>query len=189
MDISQQEISADEIDESILQTVTSLQQKKWFYVQEKNNGNEDISIRERANTEFIISEPQKLNSVFKVELDPDTQTGFKGLPSEFEKYLTTFTKEEIENNPKEVLQSIEQTINVKKDGQKYQKIAFQKDKLVSDSEFQTRINKLVLFKNEDPSKYYDIVKKLAVGGFAKVFEVKDLRTNQQLALKFIEPKT
>ena len=45
-----------------------------------------------------------------------------------------------------------------------------------------------IFKRENPSAKYQIVKRLAQGGFAKVFLVKRLADEKQFALKFIEPK-
>jgi serine/threonine protein kinase len=43
-------------------------------------------------------------------------------------------------------------------------------------------------KKEDPSKYYDIIERIGVGGFAKVFKVKRKIDNVICALKFVEPK-
>jgi serine/threonine protein kinase len=50
--------------------------------------------------------------------------------------------------------------------------------------------KMVQFdlKKEDPSKYYDIIERIGVGGFAKVFKVKRKIDNVICALKFVEPK-
>jgi serine/threonine protein kinase len=46
-----------------------------------------------------------------------------------------------------------------------------------------------VFKNDDPSKFYEIVKKIGYGGFARVFLVKRKdEEGQMCALKFIEPK-
>lgn len=44
-------------------------------------------------------------------------------------------------------------------------------------------------KKEDPSKSYDIIERIGIGGFAKVFKV--LRKVDQVtcALKFVEPKS
>ena len=44
-------------------------------------------------------------------------------------------------------------------------------------------------KKEDPSKYYDIIERIGVGGFAKVFKVKRKEDDHICALKFVEPKT
>lgn len=48
---------------------------------------------------------------------------------------------------------------------------------------------MAVFKDEDPSNYYDVVKKIGFGGFAKVFLVKRKSDGVMCALKFIEPKT
>lgn len=47
---------------------------------------------------------------------------------------------------------------------------------------------LIWFEKEDPSKYYDIIERIGVGGFAKVFKVKRKADNVICALKFVEPK-
>lgn len=43
-------------------------------------------------------------------------------------------------------------------------------------------------KVDDPSLYYDIVEKIGVGGFARVFKVKRKIDGAICALKFVEPK-
>lgn len=43
-------------------------------------------------------------------------------------------------------------------------------------------------KVDDPSLYYDIVEKIGVGGFARVFKVKRKKDGAICALKFVEPK-
>ena len=43
-------------------------------------------------------------------------------------------------------------------------------------------------KKEDPSKYYDIIERIGIGGFAKVFKVKRKSDGFTCALKFVEPK-
>ena len=44
-------------------------------------------------------------------------------------------------------------------------------------------------KKEDPSLHYDIIEKIGVGGFAKVFKVKRKRDQHICALKFVAPTT
>lgn len=59
----------------------------------------------------------------------------------------------------------------------------------SENEFLEELESKAVFKNDDPSKYYEIVKKIGYGGFARVFLVKKKEEEGTLyALKFIEPK-
>lgn len=44
-------------------------------------------------------------------------------------------------------------------------------------------------KHQDPSQFYDIIERIGIGGFAKVFKVKRKSDNAICALKFVEPKT
>ncbi len=60
--------------------------------------------------------------------------------------------------------------------------------MLTEDEFQERLNSNAVFNQDDPSKYYEIVKKIGYGGFARVFLVKKKDTGEQRALKFIEPK-
>jgi len=56
---------------------------------------------------------------------------------------------------------------------------------------ETMAEKRMVFelKKEDPSKYYDIIERIGVGGFAKVFKVLRKTDKVTCALKFVEPKT
>jgi len=58
--------------------------------------------------------------------------------------------------------------------------------LPSEKEAKSMIN--FELKKEDPSKYYDIIERIGVGGFAKVFKVKRKADGVLCALKFVEPK-
>ena len=44
--------------------------------------------------------------------------------------------------------------------------------MVTEDEFQEKLNSLAVFLQDDPSKHYEIVKKIGYGGFARVFLVK-----------------
>jgi len=57
------------------------------------------------------------------------------------------------------------------------------------SETMAEKRKVFELKKEDPSKYYDIIERIGVGGFAKVFKVKRKTDDAICALKFVEPKT
>lgn len=50
------------------------------------------------------------------------------------------------------------------------------------------LKEAVVFKREDPSAYYEVVERVADGGFARVFHVRRLSDSKSFALKFIEPK-
>jgi len=56
---------------------------------------------------------------------------------------------------------------------------------------ETMAEKRMVFelKKEDPSKFYDIIERIGVGGFAKVFKVLRKSDKVTCALKFVEPKT
>ena len=55
-------------------------------------------------------------------------------------------------------------------------------------ESQEQLNESTIIKNEDPSQYYEIINKIAVGGFAKVFKVRRKSDGHICALKYTEPK-
>ena len=135
--------------------------------------------------QYIISKPTKADHVFNVHYD-NKKHKFKGLPKEFEEYLPAFTREEIKEDPQAVLQSIQQTINRKDNATPA--VVVEQQKMLTEDEFQDRLNSLAVFLQDDPSKHYEIVKKIGYGGFARVFLVKRKDNNEQRALKFIEPK-
>ena len=47
---------------------------------------------------------------------------------------------------------------------------------------------VTVFKREDPSAYYEVVERVADGGFARVFHVRRISDSKSFALKFMEPK-
>lgn len=102
---------------------------------------------------------------------------FKGMPELMKKYLINFDQQEIEQYPTTVLNVI-----IK---QAYQP----KNKFKSNEEVQTMISNAAEIKMENPSKYYKVVGKEGVGGFARVFRVEKLKDGKLYALKFIEPKS
>lgn len=102
---------------------------------------------------------------------------FKGMPELMKKYLINFDQQEIEQYPTTVLNVI-----IK---QAYQP----KNKFKSNEEVQTMISNAAEVKMENPSKYYKVVGKEGVGGFARVFRVEKLKDGKLYALKFIEPKS
>ena len=102
---------------------------------------------------------------------------FKGMPELMKKFLINFDQQEIEQYPTTVLNVI-----IK---QAYQP----KNKFKSNEEVQTMISNAAEIKMENPSKYYKVVGKEGVGGFARVFRVEKLKDGKLYALKFIEPKS
>jgi serine/threonine protein kinase len=60
--------------------------------------------------------------------------------------------------------------------------------LPTENDFNNELENAAQFSQEDPSKYYEIVKKIGYGGFARVFLVKRKEDSKMCALKFIEPK-
>jgi serine/threonine protein kinase len=61
-------------------------------------------------------------------------------------------------------------------------------KMPTESNFAESLDEYCHLKSDDPSKFYDIVGKLGVGGFAKVFKVRRKSDGLVCALKFVEPK-
>ena len=62
------------------------------------------------------------------------------------------------------------------------------NELPSEAEFREEISKNIKINKTDPSKQYDILGKLGLGGFSKVFKVKRKSDGFTCALKFVEPK-
>jgi p21-activated kinase 1 len=46
-----------------------------------------------------------------------------------------------------------------------------------------------IFKQEDPSAYYEVIKRMAKGSQGHVFKVKRLKDGKEFALKFMQPKS
>lgn len=103
--------------------------------------------------------------------DEGGEVKYSGLPDQFAGELEKFSAEERRADPLLVLQSI---IREVPDDEESEYPPF------------VPIDPSTLFKKDDPSKYYDIVKRIGVGGFAKVFEVKRRSDGYKCALKFIE---
>ena len=64
-----------------------------------------------------------------------------------------------------MLLAVEKTINIEEQTNL-------EAQLPSDSEFQEELEQNSVFSTDDPSKFYEIVKKIGYGGFARVFLVK-----------------
>ncbi len=106
-----------------------------------------------------------------------------GVPENLKKFLEGFKKEDIEANPEAVLMAAKKARQIAED----QNNNFVE--LPSEEQFFEELKSSAHFSEEDPSKYYQIVKKIGSGGFARVFLVRRLDDGKQYALKFIEPKS
>lgn len=106
---------------------------------------------------------------------------FKGLPEEFEKNMSSFTPQEKRENPWLCIHSV-------------LRAAESVGKPVVE---QVNTSSTALLgeptppegwelKQQNPSAWYDIVKRIAVGGFARVFEVRRKSDGQICALKYVE---
>ena len=102
---------------------------------------------------------------------------FRGMPEPMKKFLLGFDQKEIKDYPTTVLNVI------------IKQAYHPKPKLKSTEEVKTMISNAAEIKEENPSKYYKVVGKEGVGGFARVFRVEKLSNKKLYALKFIEPKS
>ena len=59
----------------------------------------------KSRSQSTISAPTQFEQVFKVEVDPNSKTGFKGLPPELEAMLLggCITSDEARQNPQDVV--------------------------------------------------------------------------------------
>lgn len=100
-----------------------------------------------------------------------------GLPPELKMYENLFSDKEKEENYEDFVDATKATANI-----------HTLMNLPSDRQFNKELEQMAVFKKEDPSQYYEIVKKIGYGGFARVFLVKRKADGFLCALKFIEPK-
>ena len=131
----------------------------------------------REKGAFLISNPQNVKHVeFKVEVDPQSKTGFKGLPPEFEALLLTgnISRDEVLNNPADTLQVL--------------KFYNEGMPLPSQQEFEDQMEGLTEYIKDDPSKHYNIIKKIGHGGFGKIFLVEHKERKDKMALKYVDPR-
>lgn len=125
---------------------------------------------------------------------------FEGLPYKCVHSLNSFSEDEKRTNPLTVLQSVIRVLM----GVDILEMDF--DEQPQDQEeampFDTNDGESRLpsesvayrkmhfeLKKQDPSQFYDIIERIGVGGFAKVFKVKRKVDGLICALKFVEPKT
>jgi len=138
-----------------------------FIIKEKN-----------AEGAFLISAPARTEKTFAVRYDKKLGK-LVGLPEGMEHLGEGFKKHEIEGDLENVMAAIGAAQRLEEEAQM---------PLPSESDFVSDLSKAAVFSTEDPSKSYEIVKKIGYGGFARVFLVKRKSDGMQCALKFIEPK-
>lgn len=112
-----------------------------------------IAEEEKAQTKTEVF-GQKYN--FSVIIDPKTKSGLKGLPATIEtKLLAIFTKQEIMADPDKVIQCI-------LEARVLQMPSNEQNELPSPV-MPESIQLPSLFKREDPSIYYEVIKRMAKG--------------------------
>lgn len=115
---------------------------------------------------------------FKLELKEEGgKLVFEGIPDIMTKYLLSFSQDEIKQYPSTVLNVI------------IKQAYAPKQALKSSEEATMMIQNAAVILKDNPSKYYKVVGKEGVGGFARVFRCERLSDHKLYALKFIEPKS
>jgi len=128
-----------------------------------------------------IGAPLNFQSGIHVVVDLDSDTGFKGLPKEWEAIMKGggLTKEEAVNNPEEVLQALEFVAGGmvgKEQDKKPETGAKQPGKLVD------------YLSTEDPTKIFGKLTKLDEGSSGIVYKGVHSKTNMKCAIKVIQIK-
>ena len=162
---SKNEINTSNLDASIAPVQPS--KRIQYVIKEKN-----------AEGAYIISAPQIVEKTFQVRYDKKLKR-LVGLPKGMEHLGEGFEEHEIDGDMGNVLDAIGAAARLEED---------QVQPLPSESDFTSELGKAAHFSLEDPSKFYEIVKKIGYGGFARVFLVKRKEDGKMCALKFIEPK-
>ncbi len=168
MQKSKNEVDTSRFDSSVAPVAPS--KKQLYIIKEKN-----------ADGALLISAPQSVEKTFQIKYD-NKLGRLVGAPENLQQYLEGFKKEDIEANPEAVLMAADRARQMAEDQDN------NVVELPSEEQFSSELKSAAHFSQEDPSKYYEIVKKIGYGGFARVFLVKRKDDGKQYALKFIEPK-
>jgi len=141
----------------------------------------DFGLRFRSNYPYHVKDPLTaeigLPTDFKkhehVEVDPDSELGFKGLPKEWEEVLKAsgISRQDVAANPEEVLD----VLRFHFEGPKPQ--------LPSKSVLKNVMMEKWEIKTMDPNKIFRKEKKLGEGAGGVVYKVTDLRTGEIKAVK------
>lgn len=129
---------------------------------------------------FIVNIQLNFQSGIHVVVDLDSDTGFKGLPKEWENIMKGggLTKQDVENNAEEVLQALEFVAGgmVGKDQAQKAPEGKQPGKLVD------------YLSTEDPTKIFGKLTKLDEGSSGIVYKGIHSKTNMKCAIKVIQIK-
>eukprot|EP00744_Colponema_vietnamica_P014309 GILI01020032.1.p1 GENE.GILI01020032.1~~GILI01020032.1.p1 ORF type:complete len:517 (+),score=109.31 GILI01020032.1:115-1665(+) len=122
-----------------------------------------------------IGMPTSVSHNVHVEVDADSQVGFRGLPPEWEQLLLNsgVSQAEINANPTAAFGCIE-----------YHKFGPKPPPKLH--EFQSELQTTANFLEADPIAQYDVIKKVGEGASGSVYICKDRATGQQFALKSVK---
>lgn len=151
-----------------------------YYIQAASEKEREEWMRlvEGAAALECVSEP--FNVRHDVHVDFDSDTGFKGLPPEWEAMLKSsgFTRDEVLENHEEVLNLLEFADNLQNKGIQPDVV---KENVPLPDESSLTLDQLV--EKEDPTHIYGDAKKIGEGAAGEVFLATDSRTGQRAAIK------
>ena len=62
------------------------------------------------------------------------------------------------------------------------------DALPTNKEFLDELQRTVVFQTEDPEKRYEMVKEIGMGGFARIYLARNMKSGEYFALKYMKAK-
>jgi len=136
---------------------------------------------EGSEPQFSVSSPYQVKH--PVHVDFNSNTGFKGLPKEWEVMLRgNISKDEVLENPDAVIDVLEFQSNIiKQEAQKKQDQEAAGDASTLPAERAITLNELV--SKEDPTKLYLKPKKIGEGAAGEVFLATSVGTKEEVAIK------